>query len=598
MSLLKEKIQLLPHSPGVYRFYDANGTIIYIGKAKDLKKRVSQYFTSIDKKYGKTKALVSKIFNLEHTVVETEEDALLLENNLIKQYQPKYNIMLKDSKSYPWICIKNESFPKVFLTRRLIKDGSLYFGPYSSVGHAYKLLALINSLFQLRTCNLALNSQNIHSQKFKACLNFHIKKCAGPCIAGISEEVYNAQISSIKEILKGNVASLVREYKDKMSILAKELNFEQAHYYKEKIELLNNHYSKSLIVNASISKLDIFSIVFDKNRAFGNFMRINAGCIIQTFNMEFKLNIEEEASAVLSNFIIEAYNVLKPEQSPSNEIIVPFMPQELNIGKQIHIPLRGDKAALLELSTKNANAFKFERLKQEELKNPQEQKNTALVKLKEELKLSHLPLHIECFDNSNTMGTFPVSACVVFKNGKPSKRDYRHFNVKTVVGANDYATMREVVFRRYSRLIEEGADLPQLILVDGGKGQLAFAYDALVELGISDKIDIIGIAERMEEIISPKLSSSILLGKNSPSLRILMHLRDEAHRFGITHHRKKRTKAQIDSALIDIKGIGEQTQEKLLQHFKSVKRIKAASIEELTALIGLKKAKLVKEELL
>lgn len=597
----KDKISILPNSPGVYRFFDSHGTIIYIGKAKNLKKRVSQYFVNPQRLTVKTKILVSKIANIEHTIVENERDALLLENNLIKQYQPRYNILLKDSKSYPWICVKNEPFPRVFLTRRFIKDGSDYYGPYSSVQHAHHLLGLINNLYQLRTCNLALTPQAIENGKFKPCLNIHIKKCEGPCVGNISQEDYNLQISNIKSILRGNTNDLIRDYRAKMLQASKNLNFEQAHTYKEKMETLQNHYSKSLIVHPSITNVDVFSIVFDKYSAFGNFFRLNSGCIVQTINLEFKLQIEEQQSEVLTRFMLETYKIIDDSTLTGrmvkgnnaaniDEILVPFLPDDLSLGKNIHIPLKGDKLSLLELSLKNANAFKFQKLKQEEIKNPEEGKNRALLALKEDLHLNRLPLHIECFDNSNTLGTNPVAACVVFKNGKPSKKDYRHFNIKTVVGANDYASMREVVYRRYSRLLAEKQELPQLILIDGGKGQLAFAYDALVELELHQKIEIVSIAERLEEIITLNDATSLFLDKNSPSLKLLMHLRDEAHRFGITHHRQKRTKAQIDSALREIDGIGEITEKKLLQHYKSVKRIKEAPFADVSALIGQKAA--------
>lgn len=615
---LKEKISTLPLEPGVYRFLDASGTIIYIGKAKSLRKRVSQYFTAPERLTTKTRVLVSKIADIQHTVVESEQDALLLENNLIKQYQPKYNILLKDGKSYPWICIKNEPFPRIFLTRRFVRDGSLYFGPYSSVQHAHHLLDLINSLYKLRTCKLALNEASIKQGKFKPCLNIHIKKCFGPCTGEISEQEYNAQISSIKAILRGNTGELIREYRKKMQEYAANLEFEQAQEYKEKIDLLQNHYSKSLIVHPSITNTDVFSIVFEKGNAFGNFFRLNGGCIIQAINLHFKLNIEEEKEAVLTRFMQEIYQIANTQGTHrTEEILVPFLPDNLSLGRNIHIPLKGDKLSLLELSTRNAKAFMFQKMKQEEIKDPEEGKNRAVVALKEALQMDRLPLHIECFDNSNTQGTNPVAACVVFKNGKPSKRDYRHFNIKTVVGANDYASMYEVVHRRYSRLLEERDELPQLIVIDGGRGQLHFAYDALKDLGLlADRpgcpsrataaatsgtgaangkgnygeplphIEIISIAERLEEIMIPGDPTPLFMDKNSPALKLLMHLRDEAHRFGITHHRNKRTKNQITSQLLQIKGVGEATEQKLLQHFKSIKRLKSATREEIEAVVG------------
>lgn len=608
---LKEKISILPLEPGVYRFLDSSGTIIYIGKAKSLRKRVAQYFVSEDKLTTKTRVLVSKIADVQHTVVESEQDALLLENNLIKQYQPKYNILLKDGKSYPWICIKNEPFPRIFLTRRFVRDGSLYFGPYSSVQHAHHLLDLINSLYKLRTCKLALNRESIAQNKFKPCLNIHIKKCAGPCVGEISEEEYNLQISGIKELLRGNTGSLIREYKKKMQEAASALEFEQAQEYKEKIDMLQNHYSKSLIVHPSITNTDVFSIVFEKGNAFGNFFRLNGGCIIQTLNLHFKLNIEEEKEAVLTRFMQEIYQITRAQgEHRTEEVLVPFLPDNLSIARNMHIPLKGDKLSLLELSTKNAKAFQFQKMKQEEIKDPEEGKNRAVTALKEALHMDRLPLHIECFDNSNTQGTNPVAACVVFRNGKPSKRDYRHFNIKTVVGANDYASMYEVVHRRYSRLLEEGGDIPQLIVIDGGRGQLHFAYDALKDLGLlGDRpgapmrknndgtplphVEVISIAERLEEIMIPGDPTPLFMDKNSPALKLLMHLRDEAHRFGITHHRSKRAKNQITSQLLQIKGVGEATQQKLLQHFKSVKRLKAAPREEIEAVVGPKMAELI-----
>jgi len=608
---LKEKISILPLEPGVYRFLDSSGTIIYIGKAKSLRKRVAQYFVREEKLTTKTRVLVSKIADVQHTVVESEQDALLLENNLIKQYQPKYNILLKDGKSYPWICIKNEPFPRIFLTRRFVRDGSLYFGPYSSVQHAHHLLDLINSLYKLRTCKLALSRESIAQNRFKPCLNIHIKKCAGPCIGEISEEEYNLQISGIKELLRGNTGSLIREYKKKMQEAASALEFEQAQEYKEKIDMLQNHYSKSLIVHPSITNTDVFSIVFEKGNAFGNFFRLNGGCIIQTLNLHFKLNIEEEKEAVLTRFMQEIYQITRAQgEHRTEEVLVPFLPDNLSIARNMHIPLKGDKLSLLELSTKNAKAFQFQKMKQEEIKDPEEGKNRAVTALKEALHMDRLPLHIECFDNSNTQGTNPVAACVVFRNGKPSKRDYRHFNIKTVVGANDYASMYEVVHRRYSRLLEEGGDIPQLIVIDGGRGQLHFAYDALKDLGLlGDRpgapmrksedgtplphVEVISIAERLEEIMIPGDPTPLFMDKNSPALKLLMHLRDEAHRFGITHHRSKRTKNQITSQLLQIKGVGEATQQKLLQHFKSVKRLKAAPREEIEAVVGPKMAALI-----
>lgn len=591
---LSDKIKSLPSDPGVYRFLNNEGIIIYIGKAKNLKKRVSQYFVDPKRLTTKTRVLVSKIADIVHTVVESEDDALLLENNLIKEYKPKYNILLKDDKTYPWICIKKESFPRVLITRRYQKDGSMYFGPYSSAMHAHHLIDLIHSIYPLRTCNLTISKEAIESGKLKECLNKHINKCSGPCIGAISEEDYNAQIVHIKDLLNGKTSELIKDFRHKMLQASKELNYEQAQLYKERIEMLESHYSKSLIVNPAIKNADVFSIAFEKSHAFGNYMRLSNGCITASLNLEFKMNIEETQGAVLTRFICEIYAILGKESDNSErtktEIIVPFMPDIDTLANNVHIPLKGDKLNLLSLSLKNANAFKFQKMKQEEIKNPEESKSRAVIELKELLHLRNLPEHIECFDNSNIQGTNPVASCVVFKHGRPSKRDYRHFNIKTVIGANDFASMHEVVFRRYSRLTAENQPLPQLILVDGGRGQLNSAYDALVELGLENRLEIAGIAKRLEEILLPGDPVSYFLDKNSPSLKLLMQLRDEAHRFGITHHRAKRAKAQTQSALQEIKGIGPATEEKLLRHFKSVKRIKEASLEELTALVGEKNA--------
>ena len=608
---LKEKIRTLPEVPGVYRFLDEAGSIIYIGKAKNLKKRVSQYFVDPDRLTRKTRVLVSKIRDLEHTVVGTEEDALLLENNLIKEYQPKYNILLKDGKTYPWICIKNEPFPRIFLTRKFVNDGSLYFGPYSSVQHARNLLDLINSLYRLRTCSHNLTSGSISAGKYKECLDFHIKKCDAPCIGNITPDRYNEQIESIKNLLKGNTGPLVRDFKVKMQQAAGNLEFEQAQMFKNKLDMLQQHYSKSLIVHPSITDVDVFSLVFEDYKAYGNYLKLNNGCIIKALNLELRMNIEEEPQEMLSRFMAEVYNIVggmesngdSSENRPAAEVLVPFLPDQEFVGKNIHIPLRGDKLNLLELSIKNANAFKFQRLKQDTLKCEEAEKleesgkavriSKAVEMLKGDLHMDVLPMHIECFDNSNTQGTNPVAACVVFKNGRPSKRDYRHFNIKTVVGANDFASMQEVVYRRYSRLLEEGGELPQLILIDGGKGQLHFAQNALMDLGLHEKIKLISIAERMEELYIPGDSTPLFLDKTSLSLKLLMHLRDEAHRFGITHHREKRLKGQTASALAEIPGVGEVTQRKLLLHFKSVKRIKASSFEELASVVGQKLARTI-----
>lgn len=600
---LSDKIKILPHEPGVYRFLDKDGKIIYIGKAKDLKKRVSQYFVTPERLTSKTRVLVRNIAEIQHTVVGSEQDALLLENNLIKEYKPKYNILLKDSKSYPWICVSKEHFPRIFLTRRLVRNGSLYFGPYSSVQHARGLLDLINTLYRIRSCRLSLSPEEIERGKYRECLDFHIKRCYAPCTGKISESEYMKQIDDITEILKGNCASLIRNLKEKMEQAASELRFEQAQNYKENLELLRNHYSKSLIVSPKVTDIDVFSLVFDRYNVFGNYLRINNGCIVQTLNLQLRMNIEEDKGEVLSRFIAEIYSITsisRKNGQESAEVLVPFMPDVSLEGKNIHIPLKGDKLSLLELSLKNANAFKFSQLKQEALNSgehaegKEQRGNLAVEMLRQDLNMEQMPVHIECFDNSNIQGTNPVASCVVFRNGKPSKRDYRHFNIKTVVGANDFASMHEVVYRRYSRLLEEGAPMPQLILIDGGRGQLNFACKALEELGLTGKIKIIGIAKRLEELVIPDDPIPLFLDKNSPSLKLLMALRDEAHRFGITHHRAKRSKGQISSSLRRIPGVGQATEQKLLLAFKSARRVGEASIDDLTAVVGKSLAEKIK----
>ncbi len=608
----KEIISILPHQPGVYRFLDKDGKIIYVGKAKNLKNRVSSYFVSENRLNAKTQVLVSKIADVKFTVVENEQDAFLLENNLIKENQPRYNILLKDSKTYPWICIKKEPFPRVFITRTLTRDGSLYFGPYSSAMYAHSLVDMFHSMFRLRTCSLKLNKEDIAKGKFKECLNFHIGKCDAPCIGKITEEAYSESIEAIKNILKGNSSQMIRLFKEKMTEAASRMEFELAQVYKERMQTLSTHYNKSLIVQPDLTNLDVFSIVFtdsigngSKGSAFGNFFRVTNGCITRVLNLELKtqgdLSIEEDApegrKSILTQFMLSVYNILSDaSEKPSKEILVPFLPTEgiLSQDHNIHVPLKGDKLSLLELSTKNAKEFMLQALKQEALKNPEEKKSIGVEMIKRDLHLKDYPVHIECFDNSNIQGTDPVASCVVFRNGKPSKKDYRKFNIKTVVGANDFASMYEVVYRRYSRLMEENPeDLPQLVVVDGGRGQLDFAYQALTDLGLEKTLPIIGIAKRLEELIKPGDPNPLFLDKNSPSLKLIMQLRDEAHRFGITFHRSLRSKRQTKSELTSIKGIGEATAKKLLQHFKSVARIKKASEEDLAAVIGKSAAKKV-----
>ena len=581
---IKEKIALFPHSPGVYRYYDAEGNVIYVGKAKDLHKRVAQYFVPVERLTRKTAVMVSKIADAQYTVVESEADALLLENNLIKQFKPRYNILLKDSKTYPWICVTAEEFPRVFLTRRMVKDGSRYFGPYSSVVHARNLVEFIHSVYPLRTCKHKITSDVILRGKIRPCLNFHIKKCLGCCVGGISQKEYLQNIEEIVSLLKGGGREVIQHYKNLMLESAGRMEFEQAQVFKDKMTSLENHYSKSVIVNSTVGDVDVFSLVIDDNQAFGNFMRIRGGAVVQSLNLGFKLMIEEEHESVLGMFVAEVQSKFG---TLSREVLVPFAPDLEIDGVEFKVPLRGDKLSLLELSARNAKEMRLNALKQQEHTDPDAYKNMVMESLQKQLGMSVLPKHIECFDNSNIQGTNPVSACVVFRDAVPSKKDYRHFKVKTVVGANDYATMKEAVNRRYSRMLAENPeDLPQLIVIDGGKGQLSFAYEALCELGIIHKVTLIALAERMEEVYRVGDPYPLFIDRNSPALKVLQQIRDEAHRFGITFHRKLRSKAQIASVLSGIKGVGEKTEQRLLLRFGSVARIAAAPLDEVSELVG------------
>ena len=581
---IRDKIKLFPHSPGVYRYYDAEGNVIYVGKAKDLHKRVAQYFVPAERLTRKTAVMVSKIADAQYTVVESEADALLLENNLIKQFKPRYNILLKDSKTYPWICVTAEEFPRVFLTRRMVKDGSRYFGPYSSVVHARNLVEFIHSIYPLRTCKHKITSDVILRGKIRPCLNFHIKKCLGCCVGGISQKEYQQNIEEIVSLLKGGGREVIQHYKTLMLESAGRMEFEQAQVYKDKMTSLENHYSKSVIVNSTVGDVDVFSLVIDDNQAFGNFMRIRGGAVVQSLNLGFKLMIEEEQESMLGMFVAEVQSKFG---TLSREVLVPFTPDLEIDGVEFKVPLRGDKLSLLELSARNAKEMRLNALKQQEHTDPDAYKNMVMESLQKQLGMSVLPKHIECFDNSNIQGTNPVSACVVFRDAVPSKKDYRHFKVKTVVGANDYATMKEAVNRRYSRMLAENPeDLPQLIVIDGGKGQLAFAYEALCELGIIHKVTLIALAERMEEVYRVGDPYPLFIDRNSPALKVLQQIRDEAHRFGITFHRKLRSKAQIASVLSGIKGVGEKTEQRLLLRFGSVARIAAASFEDVSELVG------------
>lgn len=590
-----DKLKMLPHSPGVYRFLDASGTVIYVGKAKDLKNRVSQYFRP-NGLNRKTRVMVSKIADIHHTVVGSEADAFLLENNLIKQYQPRYNILLKDGKTYPWICLRNEKFPRVTVTRRFVKDGSRYFGPYSSAMHAHNLLALINTLYRLRTCKSAITAEGIAKGKYKVCLDYHLGKCAGPCVGKMSEEEYGAQIEAIVQILKGNSYTLIKDFEKRMKERAAVLDFEEAQLWKEKMELLEKHYAKSLIVNSKGINVDVFYVLMEGQDAFGSFLRVHDGGIVQSMNLEIKLRIEEEAPAVLGSFISGIYEKLEEYEGQDGErpqeIVVPFLPDmpEALPGVTFTVPEKGDRLALLELGRKNAAAIKFERLKHEEFVNPEEHSQRIVENLRKDLGMDVPPVHIECFDNSNIQGTNPVASCVVFRDGAPSKRDYRHFNIKTVVGANDFASMKEVVNRRYSRLLAEGQELPQLIVIDGGRGQVNAAYEALNELGLIGKVTLIGLAKRLEEVIVPGDPYPHFIDRNSTSLKVLMHIRDEAHRFGITHHRNRRSASSLVSELDNIPGVGAVSREKLVTKYKTLSRIKSAPYREIVNVIGKRSA--------
>ena len=595
---VKEKISLFPHSPGVYRYYDSEGNVIYVGKAKDLHNRVAQYFVDPSRLSLKTSVLVSKIADAQFSVVDSEADAFLLENNLIKQYKPKYNILLKDSKTYPWICVTGGDYPRVFLTRRVTKgDGSRYFGPYSSVKHAYGLLDFFFKTYPLRgrDCNLKITSEGILRGKYRPCLKLHTGTCRGCCVGRISVEEYGAYIDEVVKLLQGGSHQIIAHYRSLMEAAAAELDFESAALYKDKMETIENHYSKSIIASTTERDADVFAIVMDSDEAWGNFMRVRGGSIIQSLNLGFKLRIEEEPEDVLATFIGEIESKFG---TLSKQVIVPFMPSMDIDGVEFILPVKGERLSLLELSSRNAKEMRLNALRQSEHTDPDSFHHKVLEELRDALGMDVLPEHMECFDNSNIQGTNPVAACVVFRGGVPSKKDYRHFLVKTVVGANDYASMKEIVNRRYSRMLEENPeDLPQLIVIDGGKGQLNFAWQALCELGINDRLTVIGLAERMEEVIRVRDPYPLFLDRNSQALKVLQQIRDEAHRFGITHHRDRRSKAQVASALREIKGVGEKTEQRLLLRFGSVPRIAAAPLEAVAEVVGEALARKIKEEL-
>ncbi len=583
---LQLQIQTLPDSPGVYQYYDKEGKILYVGKAKNLKKRVASYFNKIHDT-AKTNVLVKKIVTIKHIVVPTETDALLLENNLIKTLQPRYNVLLRDDKTYPWICIKKEPFSRIFPTRRMVKDGSEYFGPYTSFKTVSTILDLIKELYPLRSCNYDLSKSNIENNKFKVCLEYHIGNCKGPCEGYESLENYQKQVDAIREILKGNFKESRRDFKKVMTDLASEMHFEEAQKIKEKIAILENYQSRSTIINPKITNIDVFSIVSDESAAFINFLQISHGSIIRSHTMEIKKKLDETDAELLELAIIE---LRERFQLLSKEIIVPF---EVDLGENIKItvPQLGDKKQILELSIRNAKFYRIEQLKQLQIVDPERHSNRIMAQMQKDLRLHEEPRHIECFDNSNIQGTNPVAACVVFKDGKPSKKDYRHFNIKTVVGPDDFASMEEVVFRRYKRMLDENQPLPQLIIIDGGKGQLSSALKSIDNLELRGKIAIIGIAKRLEELFYPGDSVPLYLDKKSETLKVIQQLRNEAHRFGITFHRDKRSKAALNSSIESIPGIGEKTMLSLIQHFKSVKRLKLATEKEISEVVGVSKAK-------
>lgn len=575
----------LPDSPGVYQFLDASGTILYVGKARSLRKRVASYFSG--NQTGKTSVMLSKAEELQHIVVDNESDALLLENSLIKKYQPRYNILLKDDKTYPWICIKNEPFPRVFMTRKLIADGSSYFGPYTSVPAVRTLLELIRQLFQIRTCSLPLREEHIAKGKFKVCLEYHIGNCKAPCTGLVSRQEYDQNILKIRQIIKGNISSVTAHLEKEMKNYAAGLKFEEAQKIKEKLDILSRYRSKSVVVNSSVRNVDVFGCTEDDNSLYVSYMKVVDGAVVQTWSVELKLRLEEERESVLSTAVTE---IRQRVSSDSPEIIVPEKPDIMEEGIKYSVPRRGDRLKLLQLANRNALYFKLERQKKAAEKSRENRTEKNLEKMKKDLHMPLLPVHIECFDNSNIQGESAVAACVVFRNGKPSNKEYRHFNIKTVSGPDDYASMEEVIFRRYRRMLDEGRSMPQLIVIDGGKGQLSSAVRSLDSLGLRGRFSVIGIAKRLEEIYFPGDPIPLYLDRNSITLKIIQQLRNEAHRFGITFHRNRRSAGMNRSLLDEIPGIGEKTKEKLLKRFGSVKRAAEASPAELEEAIGRQKA--------
>ncbi|MGO3262646.1 excinuclease ABC subunit UvrC [Mesonia sp.] len=585
---LEVQLKTLPSSPGVYQYYDKNGKILYVGKAKNLKKRVTSYF---NKKHDSHRigVMVKKIRDIKHIVVNSETDALLLENNLIKKYQPRFNVLLKDDKTYPWICIKNERFPRVFPTRRVIKDGSEYYGPYTSFKTVNTLLELIKGLYQLRTCNYDLAEEKIQQGKYKVCLEYHLGNCKGPCEGYQNEVEYTKNIEHIRQIVKGDFKDSLLKFKEQMKTHAEAMEFEEAQRIKDKIDVLEKYQSKSTVVNPKINNVDVFSVTSDEGYGYVNFLQLSHGSIIRSHTIEMKKKLDESDEVLLALGVIE---MRQRFNSQSKEIYVPF-PVNLGGDIKVTVPKLGDKKAIVDLSLRNAKYFRQDRFKQMKIIDPDRHVNRLMAQMKKDLRLQEEPRHIECFDNSNIQGSNPVAACVVFKNGKPSKRDYRKFNIKTVVGADDYASMEEVVFRRYKRLLNEEEPLPQLIIIDGGKGQLSSALKALDDLGLRGKIAIIGIAKRLEELFYPGDQYPLYLDKKSETLKVIQQLRNEAHRFGITFHRNKRSNAALGTELESITGIGEKTAVELLKQFRSIKRIAEASKKELVDVVGVSKGNLV-----
>lgn len=600
MAHIDDQLTLLPHQCGVYRFLNKDGTVIYVGKAKDLKKRVSQYFTRGKNLSIKTQRMVSRARSLEYTVVETESDALLLENNLIKRLQPRYNILLKDDKTFPWICVKNEPFPRIMQTRKVIRDKSLYFGPYTSTYYCRQLLQLIHNLYPLRTCSLVLTPKAIAAQRYRKCLQYHIGRCKAPCVGLETEDAYEQYIRDAVKILKGDVTSVRNLLEEQMNNAVEKLNFEQAQKYKEQWEALTRYQNKSVIVNPHISNVDVFSLLTNESSsmAFGNFMRVSQGSVIQSRNVKYKLQIEETPETLLSLFLAD---MKEQTGGLSREILVPFLPEVVPGDHRVHVPLKGDKKKLVTLSLRNAENYKTEQLRLIESRDKGKSRDVktrkVLEKLQQDLNMPSLPVHIECFDNSNLQGSNPVAACVVFRNGVPSNKDYRHFSIKTVEGPNDFASMKEVVTRRYSRVLREKQPLPQLVVIDGGKGQLSAAFSALKDLQLVPAVTVIGLAKRLEEIYLATDKTPLFLDKNSSSLRILMHLRNEAHRFGITFHRKKRSSGFARSVLTDVPGIGPRTMERLMVRYGSLKHIEKATLEELSGVIPAKTAQKLRDYL-